>query len=194
MRKIIVKKREWSDEIIVNGVRLKASKCGRIMKYTDKANAHYSVGWNLSKTKPNSNGYVYIQLKKKKYRVHRLVYYAFFPNWDINNSKLILDHIDGNKNNNRLDNLREVTVSQNRMNMETQVNNRGGFKNIYPEYHKKNNSWYWRIYVVLNGYAHKKAFKAGDGLIPDQLPPIPKKVIDKRNAMLVQYHGAYARF
>ena len=58
------------------------------------------------------NGYVYIQLNNKSYRAHRLAWlltYGNFPTKDI-------DHKDGNKANNSIDNLREVTKEQNNQN------------------------------------------------------------------------------
>lgn len=50
---------------------------------------------------------------KKNYYRHRLVAEAFIPNPD---NKPCVDHIDGNPNNNALDNLRWVTASENQNN------------------------------------------------------------------------------
>tara|TARA_R110002072_G_C7646414_1_gene508300 strand:- start:29 stop:523 length:495 start_codon:yes stop_codon:yes gene_type:complete len=53
----------------------------------------------------------------KKYRVHRLIYKAFNQDWDINNSKIIIDHIDRVRNNNHIVNLRQVTYRENMFNL-----------------------------------------------------------------------------
>jgi len=61
----------------------------------------------------NSRGYLGIQLSSKNYKVHQIVWIMHFGNIPEN---LIIDHIDGNKINNNLNNLRLVTNSQNKMN------------------------------------------------------------------------------
>jgi hypothetical protein len=48
--------------------------------------------------------------KRRKYRVHRLVAGAFVPGYFENAA---IDHVDGNKANNRFDNLEWVTASEN---------------------------------------------------------------------------------
>ena len=66
----------------------------------------------------HSNGYVIapMSLNSKKYRryVHRLVAEAFIPNPD---NKPEVNHIDGNKRNNCVDNLEWVTRSENNTHM-----------------------------------------------------------------------------
>lgn len=51
----------------------------------------------------------------------------------------ILDHIDGNRANNKLSNLREATQSQNCANAKLRSNNTSGFKGVY--YHPKTGKW-----------------------------------------------------
>ncbi len=63
------------------------------------------------------NGYLRVGLSKdgveKKFYIHRLVAQAFIPN---PKNKPQIDHIDGNKQNNRVDNLRWVTSKENNNN------------------------------------------------------------------------------
>ena len=65
------------------------------------------------------NGYLQIKLshkyKQKDYLVHRIVAYAYL-NLDIENPKSQVDHIDRDKYNNFVSNLRVVTHSQNQFN------------------------------------------------------------------------------
>ena len=60
------------------------------------------------------NGYMYVYLTKnakgKNCRVHRLVADAFIPNME---NKLEVNHIDGNKQNNNIDNLEWCTFKEN---------------------------------------------------------------------------------
>lgn len=60
--------------------------------------------------KPHHSGYIYIRVNKKKYALHRLVAMMFLSNLD---NKPFVNHKDGNKINNRLDNLEFVTCSEN---------------------------------------------------------------------------------
>lgn len=63
-----------------------------------------------------SNGYLKVILsknnKQKTFRVHILVAKAFIPN---HKNKLEVNHIDGNKSNNRIDNLEWNTRSENEL-------------------------------------------------------------------------------
>lgn len=54
--------------------------------------------------------YVYVKIKHKSYRVHRLVAKVYLPNPE---NKATVNHIDGNKYNNMLCNLEWATSSEN---------------------------------------------------------------------------------
>jgi len=78
------------------------------------------------------NGYYIVGLRhnKKQYniRLHRLVYQLNNPNEDI--SLYHIDHIDQNKTNNNIENLRVATSSENMSNISTRKTNTSGYKNI----------------------------------------------------------------
>jgi hypothetical protein len=65
--------------------------------------------WKEKKITKN-NGYLLTSINYKKYYFHRIIYYAYNPKWDINfiNDNTI-DHIDRNKLNNNIFNLRVAT-------------------------------------------------------------------------------------
>jgi hypothetical protein len=54
--------------------------------------------------------YVYVKIKGKSHRVHRLVALTYLPNLE---NKATVNHIDGNKHNNMLCNLEWATSSEN---------------------------------------------------------------------------------
>ena len=62
--------------------------------------------------KPHHSGYIYLRVNIKKYALHRLVALTFLENVY---SKPFVNHIDGNKINNKYDNLEWVTCSENNL-------------------------------------------------------------------------------
>lgn len=77
---------------------------------------------NISAT----DGYRRIGLKGHSYRAHRLIWmhvYGRWPNGEI-------DHIDGNRLNNHIENLREVTRHQNGRNLAKKSSNTSGHKGV----------------------------------------------------------------
>jgi len=86
----------------------------------DDAGNVYSFEWgNFRKLRPglNSGGYYQVILckneKRKSHSVHRLVAQAYLEKYS---EDLNVDHIDGNRQNNKLENLRMVTGQQNQWN------------------------------------------------------------------------------
>lgn len=80
------------------------------------------------------DGYRYIKYNYKKYSEHRLAYmftYDKIPTF--------VDHIDGNKQNNKIDNLRECSRVQNGQNRSKMANNTTGYKGVH--YDKRYNKY-----------------------------------------------------
>ena len=92
----------------------------------------------------NSDGYKVCRLNGKFLRVHRLVGLGFVPNPD---NKPCIDHIDNNRENNNVENLRWATSSENRYNSSIQSNNKSGYKGI--NWSKRENRW--RTTICENG-------------------------------------------
>jgi len=82
--------------------------------------SHYGGKIKYLKGQKNKGGYIHVGLwkngKGKTFSVHRLVYTVFVGNID---EGLQLDHIDGDKTNNKLTNLRAVTPRENSNNSVT---------------------------------------------------------------------------
>lgn len=71
-------------------------------------------------------GYVYIQINKRRYPAHRLAWLyvnGCFPDKQI-------DHINGNRDDNRIANLRLASNSQNQQNTATRHDNRTGRRGV----------------------------------------------------------------
>ncbi len=62
--------------------------------------------------KPHHSGYIYLRVNINKYALHRLVAQTFIPNLE---NKPFVNHIDGNKTNNSVNNLEWVTCAENNL-------------------------------------------------------------------------------
>jgi len=96
----------------------------------------------------NAKGYRQIMIKGKNHKAHRLIYHMFNEKWDITDTSQdnSVDHIDKDKLNNSIDNLRVATNSQNKCNSGKQKNNTSGHLNVY--WNKANGKW--QVMVMLN--------------------------------------------
>jgi len=85
-----------------------------------------------------STGYKIFKVDSRQYREHRLVWlfvHGTLPK--------IIDHIDGNKENNNINNLRKSTPSQNSHNMKLNNNNTSGVKGV--SWYKEQQQWRGQI-------------------------------------------------
>lgn len=87
-----------------------------------------------------NDGYIEIKLEQKKYMAHRLVWFLFngyFP--------YAIDHIDRDRKNNRIENLRETDEVTNGFNRKAIKNNITGFKGV--SWHSIGKRWRARISI-----------------------------------------------
>lgn len=86
----------------------------------------------------NKRGYKILCVDYKMYKAHRLVFLyhtGYLPDQ--------IDHVDGDKLNNRIENLRAADNSQNMMNRKMLRNNTSGAKSVFwDKSHKK-----WRVAI-----------------------------------------------
>jgi len=93
-----------------------------------------------------TNGYASIMINYKNYLAHRLVWLYMTGDWPLQ-----IDHINRNRSDNRYDNLRECTRSQNMRNARIPSHNSSGFKGV--SWLKSKNKW--RSYItVKRKYIH----------------------------------------
>lgn len=82
----------------------------------------------------SKDGYIKTSIKGKSYSLHRLIFfmhYGFLPK--------IVDHIDNNKENNKIENLRQANYFENSQNKKLGKSNTSGIKNV--RWSKQRNKW-----------------------------------------------------
>jgi hypothetical protein len=85
-----------------------------------------------------SHGYLSVGINYNSYRAHRLIFLmhkGYLPK--------TIDHINGEKLDNRIENLRAATVGQNQHNRKTNANNTSGYKGV--SWNKAQKKWTARI-------------------------------------------------
>lgn len=90
-----------------------------------------------------NRGYISIKIDKKSYLSHRLAWFYVYGKWPKNN----IDHINNNKLDNRICNLRDIPQSLNVQNLKKSYsNNKTGLLGVC----KQKNSSKWRAEIRIN--------------------------------------------
>lgn len=92
----------------------------------------------------SDTGYRLIRVDGRLYGAHRLAWFYTSGTWPIHQ----IDHINGNRADNRLENLRQATVSENRVNRPMPASNRVGLKGV------SRNPPGWMARIKMNGVVH----------------------------------------
>ena len=102
----------------------------------------------------NGHGYRYITVQGKLYRASRLAWFLSYGEWPENQ----IDHIDQNRSNDVLSNLREITHQENLQNSSMNKNNTSGVKGVH--WVKTHSKWRAMIQVdkipIVLGYFSNK--------------------------------------
>jgi hypothetical protein len=123
--------------------------------------------------------YLRINVEGKPYTIHRMVFlyhYGYLPK--------VTDHIDGNRMNNKIENLREVTQQENCLNSKHRATSKSPFKNVYLQSPTKDLDWKrnWVVSLMVKGKRiYIGSFKDLD---------LANLVAHEARA---KYHGAFAR-
>ena len=100
-------------------------------------------------------GYVTIGIANRVYKAHRLAWLHAYGQWP----KGLIDHINGNKSDNRIDNLRDVFADGNSQNVrKPNKRNKSGFMGVIWFQNK------WRASMSVNG----KSKWLGDYATPEE--------------------------
>ena len=112
-----------------------------------------------------SSGYHYISISSNRYAIHRIV-------WTLNNgdiqSGMVIDHIDNNKSNNSISNLRICTYNDNTRNSNKKLKSNSGFKFIHKTDRRYSVSWkeggptkrYFKRFAISRYETEKHALEA----------------------------------
>lgn len=105
----------------------------------------FSIGCSKAGDKvgfTNDKGYLAVNIEKKCIPVHRLI-------WMMQHGEMpsLIDHIDGDRQNNRIENLRLADRYGNAQNKRMHRNNTSGVKGV--SWHKRGKKW--KAQIVCNG-------------------------------------------
>ena len=106
---------------------------------SNRVNMNKPAGWI------SSNGYRHVGIKGssevRMYSAHRLVWCWHAGKWPMDQ----IDHIDGNRLNNEITNLREATNAENQHNRGKKSNNTSGFMGV--SWNKNDGRWWAKITI-----------------------------------------------
>lgn len=90
--------------------------------------------WKTCGHKADCHGYGVVRVDGKNHKAHRLVWLLTYGEWPEHE----IDHLDRNRMNNRISNLRAVTTAENGHNRRMSNNNSSGYPGVsFNKQHKK---------------------------------------------------------
>lgn len=170
--------------------KISLEKCKYYFDYTDEGkliwkhvsenavnkNKYYVGG--IAGSFDKGRKYYVVRFEKVLYSQHRVLY-QLYHNVELTNE--YIDHIDGDTTNNKKDNLRVCTSSQNRHNRTYRKDNKLKIKNVHEKIVRTNK--YWCISIKKDGKRYSKYFRQNNFTL--------EEVIKIRNIMLKELHGEF---
>ena len=91
--------------------------------------------------------YIQLLINKKKYYLHRIIYKYHNEDWDITDisKNNVIDHININPLDNRIENLRVVNISENTRNQNKRKNCSSKYRGV--SWNKRDNKWEAQIRI-----------------------------------------------
>lgn len=148
---------------------------GSVLRWKEKRGSNALKGQIAGKKRPD--GYIQIKIDRKMYLAHRLIWMWVYGSWP----RMFLDHINMDKADNRIGNLRNCSRSQNGFNRGKQKNNSCGIKGVYKAENK-----YWKAQIYVSRKGKKKLIYLGLFPTKEQAGMAYKEASKK-------YHGEFAR-
>ena len=146
------------------------TKCGKVW-----SNNYKNTGkGNWLKPIIGKRGYYTVAINRKKIPVHRLMAMTFFDEFK---PDCIVDHIDQNKTNNQIKNLRITDKKGNSNNRSLQSNNTSGYRGVSWDKNMKK----WVAYIKNEGKMIRIGYYA-----------TAKEASIKRNEKAIELHGDFA--
>lgn len=142
-------KRKYKSEVgIENGfgyIKIADKKAIFDLKFYNEIS---KLKWSIE----NSGNYILMSTRHKYRRLHQFI--MFLEYGDYMKKDLVIDHINRNKMDNRLENLRIVTKRENTINTGLLSNNTSGVKGV-----TKTNNNKWRVQLQNKGISYSKIFE-----------------------------------
>lgn len=134
--------------------------------------------WTGRAAGTNIHGYIqisiYVDGQSVAIYAHRIAWLYIYGEWP----QELLDHIDGDKTNNRIGNIREASYSENACNRPKRSDNKTGYTGV--AFRKNRNKWEGKI-TVRQKTVWRKLFNTAE------------EAHAARTAALPLHHGAFAR-
>lgn len=90
----------------------------------------------------SKNGYRSIMVAGKHFQAHRIAWFMYYGTWP----SMDVDHINGNRSDNRIDNLRDISRRSNIQNMRSPMsNNKSGYLGVLFDKRARFKKWYAMI-------------------------------------------------
>jgi len=124
-------------------------KLKELFKYDSNGSfIRLSTNKEVKCAKNKGQRYLRVSIEGKPYFLHRMIFlyhHGYLPK--------VTDHVDGDRYNNRIENLREVTQQENCLNSKHRTTSKSPYKNVYLQPPTKKSDWKrnWVVSLMVKG-------------------------------------------